>query len=124
MKHALANSPMRRKSGGHRIIDWVARDAAIAASVRKAAQTLRLLAYPVRLTKTTLVREAEFLWVWPKKIYLLPETALALNQNAEDRIEFAKRRIEAAAQRLEHFTFYCRLDLQSLNHALALSGVM
>jgi hypothetical protein len=25
---------------------------------------------------------------------------------------------------LEHFTFYCRLDLQSLNHALALSGVM
>src|ERR1019366_5114268 len=25
---------------------------------------------------------------------------------------------------LEHFTFYCRLDVQSLNHALALSGGM
>jgi len=29
-----------------------------------------------------------------------------------------------ACARLEHFNFYCRLSMESLNHALALSAVM
>lgn len=96
----LENSPARRESGGHRVIDWAARDRAIAKTVTESARILRSWPKPVQLTKTALLREAGFLWVWPNKIRLLPETALTLEKNAEDRIEFAKRRIEAAARRL------------------------
>ncbi len=76
-------------------VNWFERDAYIVKQLDSAAERLLLVAPPIRLTKTAILREAGLAWACGRKSELLPATHAKLSRLAEDRISFAIRRIDA-----------------------------
>lgn len=87
------NAPDRAKPKRVLRVDWVERDQLVAHEVNAAAIRLKLVTPPVRLTMTSLLREAGFIWVVGRKLMRMPMCRVVLAAQAESRRDYAIRRI-------------------------------
>jgi Tn7-like transposition protein D/TniQ len=97
--------PPRKRGRANRRVNWHSRDATLAKAVRESAQRLkRRSGRPVRVTKNRIGKDIDQKTMLEKYLDKLPRTKGALLNAAETRVQFAKRRLQWAADyfRLEN----------------------
>lgn len=92
--------PLFKRAGSARQVDWESRDINLAHMVRDSASRLRSVSTrPIRVTRQVIGRDIDAMTSLSDKHALskLPQTAKALEEVVETRVEFAIRRIHWAA---------------------------